>query len=565
MDKTPKRPHRRGSLSLTQTLSFDWTATPPPADLEQIHATSSQAPGLTSFSLGSPPARSDEPISFNKLYSRVKNTIAGALRDSVGSSASPSTSPTRSYMSGNVGTDQYYRNAESRDSVVSLNTSEGGSDPRSPSKTQFAHLRHPESRSHSRSSSLVSSHSVGGTEYSPPAVLRRPGGLGSVPRTNSTQSLAPVTVFRGGMESYDGIASGAPSRNTSTTDLAAAFNPTMANGGMSTVGAFVGPVGNVVGSTSGFKQNSSDNLGGENITSSRTSDPSVYVDVDQESESTSDDTPSDSSDDDVVMLHSKLPAGTSRGPSGGQAAKPVTKKSEPIASKARHSSNLPTSARASPSLSRVAQSDSFTAADKLRLPPAATADSAMSSDPNMLTPGPRSGHPTPSILTGSTLNAGQPSDLMGNRKSSQQNKAAATTNSRPSAMASGTSVQPSSVLPRFKSSRTSEHDSSPAASLLNGSTTGQNPTVAWREGFEERGSTKTASGTHGGGLTGSTEAVSQALRQLRMGNLTRDFWMKDEVCKECFLCGASFTAWRRKHHCRKFPRVSSGCAVSNVS
>lgn len=51
----------------------------------------------------------------------------------------------------------------------------------------------------------------------------------------------------------------------------------------------------------------------------------------------------------------------------------------------------------------------------------------------------------------------------------------------------------------------------------------------------------------------SQAKVGAALRQLRRGGgLTKDFWMKDENCKECFLCGRSFTAWRRKHHCRMF-------------
>ncbi|KAF3909723.1 hypothetical protein AA313_de0209251 [Arthrobotrys entomopaga] len=45
--------------------------------------------------------------------------------------------------------------------------------------------------------------------------------------------------------------------------------------------------------------------------------------------------------------------------------------------------------------------------------------------------------------------------------------------------------------------------------------------------------------------------VGATLRQLRQGKgLSRDFWMKDENCKECFICQRPFTTWRRKHHCR---------------
>jgi 1-phosphatidylinositol-3-phosphate 5-kinase len=50
---------------------------------------------------------------------------------------------------------------------------------------------------------------------------------------------------------------------------------------------------------------------------------------------------------------------------------------------------------------------------------------------------------------------------------------------------------------------------------------------------------------------GDTEAVNTVLKQLRSGVLSKEFWMKDENCKECFLCGDSFSAWRRKHHCRQ--------------
>lgn len=32
--------------------------------------------------------------------------------------------------------------------------------------------------------------------------------------------------------------------------------------------------------------------------------------------------------------------------------------------------------------------------------------------------------------------------------------------------------------------------------------------------------------------------------------LSRDYWMDDELCKECYDCKSIFTAWRRKHHCR---------------
>lgn len=35
-----------------------------------------------------------------------------------------------------------------------------------------------------------------------------------------------------------------------------------------------------------------------------------------------------------------------------------------------------------------------------------------------------------------------------------------------------------------------------------------------------------------------------------LSGLSRDYWMDDENCKECYDCKSIFTAWRRKHHCR---------------
>lgn len=32
--------------------------------------------------------------------------------------------------------------------------------------------------------------------------------------------------------------------------------------------------------------------------------------------------------------------------------------------------------------------------------------------------------------------------------------------------------------------------------------------------------------------------------------LSRDYWMDDANCKECYYCKSIFTTWRRKHHCR---------------
>lgn len=49
---------------------------------------------------------------------------------------------------------------------------------------------------------------------------------------------------------------------------------------------------------------------------------------------------------------------------------------------------------------------------------------------------------------------------------------------------------------------------------------------------------------------GAPEAVNTRLEQMRKQVLSKEFWMADEICKECFLCGDAFSAFRRKHHCR---------------
>ena len=119
---------------------------------------------------------------------------------------------------------------------------------------------------------------------------------------------------------------------------------------------------------------------------------------------------------------------------------------------------------------------------------------------------------------------------------------------RPLPPVSRISTDQSQLLPGFKITRepSSDTESSHAATSNDGNHKQSGDSSVYRQGFDDAGINSDTSVTG----AGNSEAVSQALRQLRMGNLTRDFWMKDEVCKECFLCGNTFSAWRRKHHCR---------------
>lgn len=48
----------------------------------------------------------------------------------------------------------------------------------------------------------------------------------------------------------------------------------------------------------------------------------------------------------------------------------------------------------------------------------------------------------------------------------------------------------------------------------------------------------------------ATDRVNAQLDKMRRQVLSKEFWMKDDTVKECFLCQTPFTAFRRKHHCR---------------
>ncbi|PHH82548.1 hypothetical protein CDD82_5651 [Ophiocordyceps australis] len=48
----------------------------------------------------------------------------------------------------------------------------------------------------------------------------------------------------------------------------------------------------------------------------------------------------------------------------------------------------------------------------------------------------------------------------------------------------------------------------------------------------------------------ASEQMNAQLDRMRRQVLSKEFWMKDDTVKECFLCQTPFTAFRRKHHCR---------------
>ncbi|KAK4208351.1 putative phosphatidylinositol-4-phosphate 5-kinase [Rhypophila decipiens] len=64
---------------------------------------------------------------------------------------------------------------------------------------------------------------------------------------------------------------------------------------------------------------------------------------------------------------------------------------------------------------------------------------------------------------------------------------------------------------------------------------------------------------------GAPEMVNARLEMMRKQVLSKEFWMADETCKECFLCGTPFTAFRRKHHCRTCGCIFDSKCTSNIS
>lgn len=49
-----------------------------------------------------------------------------------------------------------------------------------------------------------------------------------------------------------------------------------------------------------------------------------------------------------------------------------------------------------------------------------------------------------------------------------------------------------------------------------------------------------------------------------ISGLSRDYWMDDENCKECYDCKSVFSAWRRKHHCRICGQIFCSRCASNI-
>lgn len=585
-DHVIERPRRGSVMSLSQTL-YSLDSSPPPADLEQIHASSSQAPGLTSFSLASPPSGSTEQLSLNKLYSRVKR-VASAVRDVV---SVPGREGSRMSL-GSIGSDRYRGHADSRDSFMSSATVDSEdsnyptmpTSPLSPLKSHFGkHSRIASSSSLKSASRISSDNSMASTaiggDYAPPAAMRKV----NLRASNSgapVPSLAPITVFRHGDGSgfvsltspglgVKGISDA--SRGNSTANLQNVAKEE-ARPPKSTVNVLLGTTGTVVGGTVGYPPIAISSVGHDG------SGPRAEDDNDGRSDgSPSEDEGalSDSSDDGVVLLNSRLPGGHGSSKPGSYG----NKASQSIKVAGPSPENQPAS------IQRSTSKDSSTPAvlntnNSNHLPPPTTSSdllSGTSSESNII-PFVNSSLPSPStspvatiIKTTMSLPAqgdnGSPALHQQTQKSTMSGQLSLpppnaplagtgeTTRKRRPPPVSRISTDQANLLPGFSITReeSSESGSSQDATSTAdiGKRSGGSSLYQDREGFQDGMVNGGNTGPNGGAGTGNSETVSQALRQLRMGNLMNDFWMKDELCKECFLCQNTFSVFRRKHHCRK--------------
>ncbi|WVQ86807.1 hypothetical protein IAS59_000523 [Cryptococcus gattii] len=59
-------------------------------------------------------------------------------------------------------------------------------------------------------------------------------------------------------------------------------------------------------------------------------------------------------------------------------------------------------------------------------------------------------------------------------------------------------------------------------------------------------------------------SVSRIIKRMKGDGLSKQYWMADEHCKECYDCKSVFTAWRRKHHCRICGQIFCSRCASNI-
>lgn len=125
-------------------------------------------------------------------------------------------------------------------------------------------------------------------------------------------------------------------------------------------------------------------------------------------------------------------------------------------------------------------------------------------------------------------------------------------------LAPGDTLRKPTVIDRIAYSRNSNHSRSSSMDLGVAEPTAVNTSahdVVYHDSFvhNERPQKLQSGAMRISGTTtnqGAPEMVNAKLEGMKKQILSKEFWMADDTCKECFLCGNPFSAFRRKHHCR---------------
>ncbi|KAH6634241.1 hypothetical protein B0J18DRAFT_415614 [Chaetomium sp. MPI-SDFR-AT-0129] len=221
----------------------------------------------------------------------------------------------------------------------------------------------------------------------------------------------------------------------------------------------------------------------------------------------------------------------------------TTREELPTRTTGRRSISRPDDGIPSPSPSGNASLDSVTTVDRLVLSKRATRDDAISIDGS--TDAPHS--PIPPVVEARVSSASSrisPAEAM--RKPAVIDRITSTrgrSHSRSSSLEPGAAPSPIS---------TSAH-----SSVYHDSFTHNERPQMLQSGIMRIPGTTTNEG--------APDVVNARLERMKKQVLSKEFWMADETCKECFLCGTPFTAFRRKHHCRTCGCIFDSKCTSNIS
>jgi len=508
MDPGSLQSSRRPSLTLSELeapITPSQTAT-----LEQIHASNSAAAGLTSFYLGSPPPAASTPLTFNKLFSKVKSYTAGikeAVREAV------VVGPPGRFRSGTNDSRESFENS----SVGST------SNMASPTTSNFQfRSRYNPSRLSFSNASIMAKGSTGSVDGGVPPALRKVNILSPGSKSTPSPSLAQVTVFRdgtGGVEnSGEESSNGAASKTVNGVGSAATVPslPPPASEQMTFNKRFSVLQNQLQGSDnakSGVDGTIEEDALADNFENATYINSGIGGAVGNPNSSAKDMVPdmSQSHMQNIIPNQSQQPASPSPG------------------TKVARSSNtsLPSAGQSHTTVHTLNSSKRKSSIDAL------SSNKSMRKRPKSVK------RTSESLLPGFTYNS--ESDTEDDDEDNTSSPADT------SSVGGKTSMQRNG--PKSRANRS-------AVSLIPGAG-GVRALAGWFGVGGGISGDQSSDRSLGGGVTapssgGNIEAVGLALQQLRKGTLTKEFWMKDENCKDCFLCGRTFNAFRRKHHCRKF-------------